>query len=246
MQGADPKRWKWGKYMFLIVENPVLGPRAGGGEVFRYRSGALERQRYYSQADHGEAGAFRADERIAWGLGRFTDGSADRRIGPHRFEPLQRRMGSILHRQEFPDAIQKCGCEEYGKIRAEKISRGHRASAFQLRKNEKLFLVFLGLLRFFLLVHAFGHRLFLPPIRLALFRGFVANKVCRQDRPWSGSVRIVLWALAFRVRTNSAAASTPWVALICWNLSSAFRTAFCLEATSVAAAPADFFSGTTL
>ncbi len=25
MQGADPKRWKWGRYMFLAVDNPVLG-----------------------------------------------------------------------------------------------------------------------------------------------------------------------------------------------------------------------------
>lgn len=25
MQGADPKRWKWGKYRFLLVTNPVVG-----------------------------------------------------------------------------------------------------------------------------------------------------------------------------------------------------------------------------
>ena len=32
MQGADPKRWKWGKYMYLAVDNPVVGPGAGGRE----------------------------------------------------------------------------------------------------------------------------------------------------------------------------------------------------------------------
>lgn len=34
MQGADPKRWKWGKYMFLTVNNPVAGRIPVVGKYF--------------------------------------------------------------------------------------------------------------------------------------------------------------------------------------------------------------------
>ena len=171
MQGADPSRWKWGRNMFLNVDQSGGRPGAGGGEIFRYRASAHERRRNHGQADHDEAGAFRADECLDGRLGRLADESADRRIGPHRFLPLLGRVESLLQRQEFSHAIRKGGCEEHGHVCAEKKSRDPQAPASpQLWTNqEKLLLVFLGLLRFFLLVHAFGHRLYLPSIRLALF-----------------------------------------------------------------------------
>ena len=34
MQGADPKRWKWGKYRFLLVDNPVIGRVPVVGKYF--------------------------------------------------------------------------------------------------------------------------------------------------------------------------------------------------------------------
>ena len=34
MQGADPKGWKWGKYRFLIVNNPVIGRIPVAGKYF--------------------------------------------------------------------------------------------------------------------------------------------------------------------------------------------------------------------
>jgi len=34
MQGADPNRWKWGKYMFLVVENPVVSRVRWVGKYF--------------------------------------------------------------------------------------------------------------------------------------------------------------------------------------------------------------------
>ena len=34
MQGTDPARWKWGKYMFLVVDNPVIGRVPWIGKYF--------------------------------------------------------------------------------------------------------------------------------------------------------------------------------------------------------------------
>jgi penicillin amidase len=34
MQGRDPKRWKWGKYMYLAIDNPVVGRVPVVGKYF--------------------------------------------------------------------------------------------------------------------------------------------------------------------------------------------------------------------
>jgi hypothetical protein len=73
-------------------------------------------------------------------------------------------VGYILQRQEFSDAVQQDRREEYGEIFAEEVAYRRRFAVFSQKAPaakppavQSLLFVFLGLLGFFLLVHAFGH-----------------------------------------------------------------------------------------
>ena len=82
MQGPDPKRWKWGKFMFLTINNPVVNRVPMVGKYFNIGPVPMSGGPTTVKQTTPNTRAVRAHGCFGGRLGRFAAESADRGIGP--------------------------------------------------------------------------------------------------------------------------------------------------------------------